>query len=79
MTEPVHSVLDKQEGGSHYRGGMQPWEIINCNKLDFYEGNALKYLLRHRNKNGAEDIRKAIHYLEAILEFEYGSEVHKSK
>ncbi|CAH9015146.1 hypothetical protein VP142E351_P0024 [Vibrio phage 142E35-1] len=67
------SVLDKQEGGSHYKGkGVQPWEVIKSNDMGFFDGNALKYLMRHKDKNGAEDIRKAIHYLEAILEFEYG-------
>lgn len=69
---PHTSVLDKQEGGSHYKGkGVQPWEIIESNDMGFFDGNALKYLMRHRDKNGAEDIKKAIHYLEAILEFEY--------
>lgn len=68
----LSSVLDKQEGGSHYKGkGVQPWEIIKSNDMGFFDGNALKYLMRHRDKNGAEDIKKAIHYLEAILEFEY--------
>ena len=66
------SVLNKQEGGDHYKKAIQPWEIINSHELNFYEGNALKYLLRHREKNGKQDIKKAIHYLEAILEFEYG-------
>jgi hypothetical protein len=71
------SVLEKQEGGDHYNNAdrLQPWQIINANGYDFYEGNALKYLDRHRRKNGADDIRKAIHYLEAILEFEYGQKV----
>lgn len=71
------STLKKQEGGNHYNDEtrLQPWEIINKNDYNFYEGNALKYLDRHRRKNGAEDIRKAIHYLEAILEFEYGEKV----
>lgn len=67
------SVLDTQHGGEHYKGeALQPWEIINANGLDFYEGNCLKYLLRHKSKNGAEDIDKAIHYLQAIKEFQYG-------
>jgi len=67
------SVLNKQEGGQHYNDSerLQPWEIINKNGYDYYEGNVLKYLDRHKRKNGAEDIKKAIHYLEAILEFEY--------
>lgn len=67
------SALEMQVGGNHYKGKkIQPWEIINANELDYYEGNALKYLLRHRSKNGKEDLLKALHYIEAIIEFEYG-------
>jgi hypothetical protein len=45
------------------------------NNLTFCEGNALKYITRHRRKgDGAKDIHKAIHYLEMILEMEYGEE-----
>ena len=47
-------------------------EYISKNKLDFLEGNIVKYISRHRKKNGAEDIRKVIHYAELILELEYG-------
>lgn len=64
----------KQVGGDHYTSqAIQPWAIIRANKLDFFEGSALKYLLRHRKKNGKEDLLKAIHYLEEIIENEYGS------
>jgi hypothetical protein len=49
-----------------------PIEYISKNKLDFLEGNIIKYVSRHRNKNGAEDIKKIIHYAELILELEYG-------
>ena len=74
------SVLEKQYGGSHYKHTkMQPWEIINSHGLNFYEGNALKYLLRHRKKNGKQDIEKAIHYLQAIIEFEYPEEKPDAK
>ena len=63
----------QNEGGSHYRTFViQPAEFIIKNKLPFAEGNVIKYTLRHRNKNGAEDIKKAIHYLKMILEIEYG-------
>lgn len=66
------SSLEHQHGGEHYKLPIQPIEFINKNGLNFNEGNAIKYICRHRNKNGAEDIKKAIHYLEFILEFEYG-------
>ena len=66
------TALSSQEGGSHYTGGsIQPIEYIHANKLDFAEGNVVKYVTRHKSKGGAEDIRKAIHYLEMLLELNY--------
>ena len=63
----------QNQGGKHYQGFViQPAEFIIKNKLPFAEGNVIKYTLRHREKNGAEDIKKAIHYLKIILEVEYG-------
>ena len=62
-----------QVGGSHYKDfKIMPIEYISKNNLDFLEGNIVKYVSRHRNKNGAEDIKKIIHYAELILELEYG-------
>jgi len=64
---------DRQVGGDHYKNfKIMPVEYISKNKLDFFEGNIIKYVSRHRNKNGAEDIKKIIHYAELILELEYG-------
>lgn len=48
--------------------GIQPWEIIERNRLDFWEGSAMSYLLRWRVAEGMKDIDKAIHYLERIKE-----------
>ena len=70
MTNP----LDKQEGGSHYDLPIQPLEYIHANQLGYIEGNIIKYATRHRNKNGAEDIKKIIHYCELLLELEYAEE-----
>lgn len=66
------SALDTQQGGSHYKGyAIQPVEFITRNNIPFIEGSVIKYVVRHRQKNGAEDIKKAIHYLELLLELEY--------
>lgn len=66
------SALDIQEGGTHYKNmAIQPIEFIHKNNIPFIEANCIKYLLRHRNKNKAEDIRKVIHYCQLILELEY--------
>ena len=68
----TYDSLDKQVGGKHYRNmAIQPAEFINENKLLFAEGNAIKYICRHSVKGKEEDVRKAIHYLEMILERDY--------
>ena len=67
------SALNEQEGGSHYKDFViQPVEYIHANGLSYLEGNVVKYVTRHRKKGGVDDIRKAIHYLELIIELEYG-------
>jgi hypothetical protein len=64
----------RQVGGNHYQQfAIQPIEFIVKNKLEWCEANAVKYTCRHRHKGGAEDVRKAIHYLELLLHYEYGS------
>jgi uncharacterized protein DUF3310 len=66
------SAHDKQIGGDHYKTlAIQPSEFIAKNKLGWYEGNAVKYIVRHRIKGGRQDLEKAIHYLELLLESEY--------
>ena len=50
---------------------VQPAYFINENNLPFAEGNAIKYICRHKNKGKAEDIKKAIHYLNMILDRDY--------
>jgi hypothetical protein len=69
----VHvSALDKQVSGNHYKDkGIQPIVYIHANNLGFCEGNVIKYVTRHKDKNGAADIKKAIHYLELLLELQY--------
>jgi len=64
--------LNKQIGGNHYKKMViQPAEFINKNKLLFAEGNAIKYICRHSEKGGIQDIDKAIHYLEMVKERDY--------
>lgn len=61
-----HTDSTKQVGGSHYLKAIQPWDIIRAWDLNYWEGNAVKYVLRHQYKNRKEDIEKAIHYLEYL-------------
>lgn len=69
----MSKALDSQIGGNHYsKLNIQPVDYILENNLGYLEANVVKYITRHRDKNGAEDIKKAIHYLEMILEKVYG-------
>ena len=65
-------AYDKQIGGSHYQKfKIQPSKFVIENELLFPEGCAIKYICRHRLKGKKEDILKAIHFLEMILERDY--------
>ena len=73
------SAYKKQIGGSHYRDlRYQPSEFINGNKLLFAEGNAIKYIVRHSKKNGKEDLEKAKHYIDMIIDRDYSNEKKES-
>lgn len=64
-----------QVGGAHYKDmPIQPSEFIYRNKLGWHEGNAIKYICRHKQKGGVLDIDKAIHYLTLLKELEYADE-----
>ena len=64
---------NNQVGGDHYkRCQIEPVEYIHANGLDFNEGSIVKYISRHRRKNGAEDIKKIKDFCDIILELDYG-------
>lgn len=62
------------ETPKHYEAKITPVEYIHANDLDFFRGNVVKYVSRDKRKNGAEDIHKAIHYLQMILKYDYNEE-----
>ena len=69
----IHKPLSEQIGGDHYRqGSIQPIEYIHANDMDFFSGNVVKYITRWKYKNGLEDLNKAKHYIELLIEQEYG-------
>ncbi|MGL6095362.1 MAG: DUF3310 domain-containing protein [Fimbriiglobus sp.] len=61
---------DVQHGGNHYAKPIQVWDFIAANGIPYLEGNAIKYLSRWRNKGGVEDLKKAKHYVEKLIELE---------
>jgi hypothetical protein len=64
-------ALDLQIGGDHYKSmAIQPVEFIIANDLGFCEGNAIKYICRYKSKGGIEDLKKAKHYIDMLIEQE---------
>ena len=60
---------EEQVGGRHYiEKAIQPWDYIIANKMGYLEGNIIKYVSRYKDKNGLEDLIKAAHYLDKLIE-----------
>jgi hypothetical protein len=74
VAEPTLPAVDThQVGGNHYtKLAIQPWEVIENNQMGFFDGNALKYIMRFRAKGGVQDLEKARHYLDKLIELEHG-------
>ena len=61
-----------QVGGSHYKsdGFPEHWDIVHHYRLDYFQGQITKYVMRWRKKGGLEDLRKARHFLDKYIELE---------
>ncbi|MEG1232294.1 MAG: DUF3310 domain-containing protein [Acinetobacter sp.] len=67
------SQWDLQVGGDHYKAmKIQPAKFALENKLDYCQANAIKYICRHESKNGKQDLEKAKHYIDLLIEHYYG-------
>ena len=67
-SKPANEV---QIGGTHYKDkGLQPWDAIAAWDCGFLDGNVIKYVVRYRSKGGVEDLKKARHYLDKLIELE---------
>ena len=74
------SVYDKQVGGKHYiKYKIQPSKFVVENKLLYPEGSVIKYILRHQDKGRKQDLLKAIHFIEMIIERDYKDEKEKQE
>ena len=69
------SVWKKQIGGNHYKKyKLQPSQFVTENKLLYPEGCVIKYVVRHQDKGGEQDLEKAKHMIDMIIERDYETE-----
>jgi hypothetical protein len=74
------SVWKKQIGGKHYlKYKIQPSKFVVENKLLYPEGCVIKYVLRHQDKGGKQDLEKAKHMIDMIIERDYEGEKEKKE
>lgn len=74
-SDKVETALDTQIGGEHYKKhAIQPVEFITKNALGFLEGCVIKRICRYEDKNGLEDLKKAKHEIDLLIELKYGSQ-----
>lgn len=59
---------DRQVAGTHYKAAYQHWDLVADLRLGYFEGQVTKYVARWRKKNGLQDLQKAMHFLEKLLE-----------
>ena len=72
MTQDTENNELWDKGSEHYRDlKIQPSQFTHKNELPFAEGNVIKYIWRHAKKGKKDDILKAIHYSEMIIERDY--------
>ena len=62
------SANSHQVAGTHYRSGIQHWDFVVANDLDYFQGQITKYVVRWKKKNGVDDLLKAQHFLQKYIE-----------
>lgn len=74
----MSNANESQVGGTHYKQlGIEPWDYIAANNLGFFEGSIVKYVTRWDRKGGIDDLRKAKHFIEKLIEVETAKEQGK--
>lgn len=75
MLDPRLKATDQQIGGDHYKKmKIQPFEFSMANKLDPIQHTIIKYVTRYEEKKGLEDLQKAKHCVDLLIQFKYGSQ-----
>ena len=76
----MEKATDKQIGGTHYKHfAIQPIEFIEKNGLSFCQGNVIKYVARYKHKNGIEDLKKAKHYIDLLIQLQLENDTNTDK
>jgi hypothetical protein len=67
---------DTQVGGDHYKSSYEHWDLVIKLKWGYLEGCTTKHVARWRKKNGMQDLQKAGHYLDKLIEVATYDTIH---
>lgn len=67
----MSKVNETQVGGTHYQSSIQHWDYVLANNIPYLEAQIIKYVTRHAKKNGLQDLQKARHFLDKLIEVEH--------
>jgi hypothetical protein len=80
MTFMASKANQRQVGGMHYKKyGLQPWDMWIPWELNGFQAEVVKLVVRYKDKNGIQDLEKARHYLEKLIEIERGKRASRTK
>jgi hypothetical protein len=66
----MYKANERQVGGGHYKSRIQHWDYVWENQLDYFQAQIIKYVTRWKDKNGKQDLEKAMHFLEKYMELQ---------
>lgn len=75
MRDHICEVTNIKQQDHYTQHKIQPAVFIGMNKIDFLAGNVIKYVCRYNLKNGVQDLEKARHYLDMLIQREKGEEI----
>ena len=84
-TNKIHSALDTQVGGAHYKDmAVQPWQALEAwltpeEYRGYHKGVAIAYLAREQSKGGMQDIEKAVHHLQRLIEMQGDKDANRTE
>lgn len=64
----ISHANDTQVAGTHYRSEYQHWDLVADTGMGYFQGQVTKYVTRHASKNGLQDLQKAAHFLQKLIE-----------
>lgn len=79
LIETTERLLDPVNPQHYKRNAIEPWDYVAANELGYFEGSAIKYITRWKYKNGVTDLKKAVAFINKLIDLEERRRVRSSR